>query len=148
MDFVIWIAVCFMIASAVSTARTKSQIARMIEGKPVELNKMIESPKPQEKHRLIRTWIVSSRDMSIPAGWRWKCACTVWGVAPDAVMGQSLGSEEAAIEGWKKHAEAYLEANRNEYKELFIQEQTDFADYRSKCYCKDANDELIQWRNK
>jgi hypothetical protein len=108
---------------------------------------MIQNPQPE--HRLLRTWIVSSRESAIPAGWRWKCHCGVWGVAENAciVNGKyDLGTEEEAINGFKNHAHQYNEVNVDFYRQKFEQEQADFAEYREKCYCKESNDDLLKWK--
>ena len=150
MEWIIWIAVMFMVGTTVVNVRTKSQITRAIDGKPtVELNKMLEEPK-LPTHRLVRTWIVSSRENAIPAGWRWKCSCSVWGVADNASITNGkydLGTEEVAIAGFTGHAKRYQEANRNIYKEKFEQASAEFAEYRRLCYCKDANDALAPWKD-
>lgn len=151
MEWIIWLAVLIMVGSTAVNIHTKSQITRAIEGKPEVIDKMLESPLPTPKHRLARTWIVSTRENHIPAGWRWKCYCGVWGVAEDAngKSGyQDLGTEEKAIKGFKNHAHQYQEVNRNVYKELYEKEQAEFAEYRRLCYCKDANDALIPWKDK
>ncbi len=150
MEWVIWIAVLFMVGAAVTTVRTNNKITRALGGNPkTEQVKAIEAPKPT--HGLARTWIVSTRDTAIPAGWRWKCHCGVWGVADNAHITNGrydLGTEAEAIKGFKTHAHQYNEVNTDFYKAKFEKEQADFAEYRRLCYCKDANDVLIPWKDK
>jgi hypothetical protein len=148
MEWIIFIVLgLFIVGQTVSNMNTRKRITQALESRPESLSKMLDSPKPEIKHRLSRTWIVSSREVSIPAGWRWKCSCGVWGVSEDARMNTSLGTEETAIAGWEKHSAKYLEANHNEYKELYEKEQAEFAEYRRLCYCKDANDALAKWKD-
>lgn len=157
MEWIIWLAVLFMVGSTAVNVRTKSQITRALEGKPEVIDKMLEAPLNTPKHRLARTWIVSTREGQVNAGWRWKCYCGVWGVASDTksrfnptdnTTAYSIGTEKTAIEGFKAHAEQYQEVSRNVYKELYEKEQADFAEYRKLCYCKDANDALLPWKDK
>jgi hypothetical protein len=146
MEWIIWLAVIFMVGTTIVNVRTKSQITRAIESKPELLDKMIEEPKA--KHRLARTWIVPTPEGRIPAGWRWKCSCTVWGVAEDASIGYGeLGTEDKAIEGFKSHAKKYLEVNTDFYKNKYERSEAEFAEYRRLCYCKDANDALAPWKD-
>jgi hypothetical protein len=107
-------------------------------------------------HSLTRTWIVSTQEGKIGAGWRWKCSCGVWGVSSDShnrynpkdqTTAYSLGTEKSAIAVFKEHARQYNEVNTDYYKEKFEKEQAEFAEYRKLCYCKDANDALLPWRN-
>lgn len=118
--------------------------------------KAIEAP-TAPPHSLVRTWIVPTQENRINAGWRWKCSCGVWGLASDTsnrynskdeTTAYSIGTEKSAITGFKDHALQYNEVNTDFYKEKYEQEKADFAKYRELCYCKDANDALILWKDK
>lgn len=155
MEFIVWIAVLFMVGSAVANVRTKNQIGRMLTGtKTSAAPKALEAPK--DEHRLVRTWIVSTRDGRIDAGWRWKCSCGVWGLASGAYSKAKgggfteyeLGTEKQAISGFKDHATLYREANSDFHKERADKLETEFAEYRKACYCKETNHELIPWKDK
>lgn len=155
MEFIVWIAVLFMIGSSVVNVRTKNQIGRMINGTKTAAAPMaLEAPK--DEHRLVRTWIVSTRDGRIDAGWRWKCSCGVWGLASGAFSRSKgngfteyeLGTEKQAISGFKDHATLYRDANSDFHKERADKLEAEFAEYRRLCYCKDANDALIPWKDK
>lgn len=155
MEFIIWIAVLFMIGSSVVNVRTKNQIGRMLTGTKTAAAPMeLESPK--DEHRLVRTWIVATRDGRIDAGWRWKCSCGVWGLASGAYSTAKgggfteyeLGTEKQAITGFKDHATLYREANSDIHKERADKLEAEFAQYRKLCYCKDANDALMPWKDK
>jgi hypothetical protein len=126
-----------------SRALTASPAAKAIESSPAA-------------HSLVRTWIVSTKDGYILAGWRWKCSCGVWGTCDDAMdkynskdrtTSFSIGTEKAAIRVYKEHARQYSEVSTDYYKSMFEKEQSEFAEYRKLCYCKDANDALLPWRN-
>jgi len=154
MEWVIWIAVLFMVGSSVVNVRTKNQIKRAIGGSPKAAPvKELEAPK--DEHRLVRTWIVSTRDGRIDAGWRWKCSCGVWGLASGAYSKAKgggfteyeLGTEKQAISGFKDHATLYRDANSDHYKDKFTSLEADFAEYRKLCYCKETNDALIPWKD-
>lgn len=155
MDWIIWVAIIIMGGLTIGNMKIRSQITRAIEGKPTVLEKMLEEPKPA--HRLMRTWIVTTQEGKLFAGWRWKCSCGVWGTASDAfsrfdstsrTTKYSMGTEKQAIAGFKEHSAQYSEVNTDFYKEKFEQVSAEFAEYRSLCYCKDANDALLPWRNK
>lgn len=155
MEWVIWIAVLFMIGSTVTSVRTKNQIGRMLGGKSDEHQSKAIEAAPKDGHTLVRTWIVSTKDGNINAGWRWRCSCGVWGLttdtqnrynSKDSTTSYSLGTEKQAIIGFKEHARQYREANTDTYKEKFEKEQADFAEYRKLCYCKETNHDLLKWR--
>lgn len=155
MEFIIWIAVLFMVGSSVVNVRTKNQMGRMLTGtKAAEAPKALEASK--DEHRLVRTWIVATRDGRIDAGWRWKCSCGVWGLASGAYSTAKgggfteyeLGTEKQAITGFKDHATLYREANSDIHKERADKLEAEFAQYRKLCYCKDANDALMPWKDK
>jgi len=158
MDWIIWLAVLIMVGSTVGNIRTKNQITRALSGGSQSASlKAIEPTKKSDGHTLTRTWIVPTAEGKLHAGWRWKCSCGVWGNATDSAhrfnakdgtTAYSLGTEKVAIAGFKEHAKQYVEVNSDFYKEKFEKEQADFAEYRKLCYCKDANDALIPWKDK
>lgn len=154
MEWIIGIAVLFMIGSSILSIRTKNQIGRMLGSSPVEKPKVLEAA-PKADHTLVRTWIASTKDGRIDAGWRWRCSCGVWGLASGAYstlqangfVKYGLGTEKQAIAGFKDHADLYKEANSDYYKGLYEREQAEFAQYRDKCYCKETNSDLIKWKD-
>jgi len=160
MEWVIWLAVLFMIGSTVTNVRTKNQVTRALSGSslPVPTKGLEAAQKPKtDGHSLVRTWIVSTKDGSVNAGWRWRCACGVWGLAADTksrynvtdkTTAYSLGTEKSAIEVFKEHALQYSEVNTDFYKAKFEKEQADFAEYRRLCYCKETNHDLLNWKDK
>lgn len=158
MDWLIWVAVLIIVGSSVSNVRTKNQIKRALGASPQSAPvKAIEATRKSDGHNLVRTWIVSTSDGKINAGWRWKCSCGVWGVATDTTnrynvrdktTSYSLGTEKVAITGFKEHAKQYVEVNSDFYKDKLASLEAEFAEYRKLCYCKDANDALIPWKDK
>lgn len=151
----IGILVLALLGQIASNVSTKKKVTQALESRPEALANMLEAPKPS--HRLVRTWIVSTQEGRISAGWRWKCACGVWGVADNATHSfnrkdntnsYDLGTEKEAINGFKTHAKQYLEVNTDYYKDLYEKTEADFAAYRHACYCKDANPDLIHWKDK
>ncbi len=154
MEWVIWIAVLFMIGSTVGNVRTKNQIGRMLGSKPAEHQPKAIEAATKDGHTLVRTWIVSTKDGKIDAGWRWKCSCGVWGLASGAYSRSKgngfteyeLGTEKQAIAGFKDHATLYREVNTDFYKAKFEKVEAEFAEYRKLCYCKETNHDLLKWK--
>lgn len=148
MEFILVLLIITVVGSTLVTVRERSKITRALTNPVQPMKELMDTPKTA--HRLTRTWIVSTRDGNIPAGWRWRCHCGVWGVATNAYQTPTdahLGSEAAAIEGYKVHAKSYHEVSVDRYKEQFEAVTAEFAEYRQKCYCKESNDDLLKWRN-
>jgi hypothetical protein len=78
-------------------------------------------------------------------GWWWKCSCGA--EHPGAGTGSvSYGSEANALQTFKNHARLYDEfavEQTNPLEAELTKVKKDFAEYREKCYCKDANDDLL-----
>lgn len=95
-------------------------------------------------HNLIKVW--RREDVSHDSkGWWFQCSCGQ--ISPGTrVGGNSYGSEANAIETFKVHVSLYkglgLTQNNPAVTEL-NKVKKDYTEYRSKCYCKDANDDLI-----
>lgn len=105
-------------------------------------------------HRLVKTYVSTNSDGD-PwiRGWRFLCSCGVKGPAAGLEqqingMGGKLGSESSAIDKFKLHRDRYLEVNGNDQGEhedtaKLRELKAEFAEYVSKCFCKDTNDDLL-----
>ena len=115
----------------------------------------ISAPK-SSGHRLVKTYI--SRDDQWIDGWRFQCSCGAKGAsdglkqAKTGVSG-TMGTEVGAVEKFKKHRDAYLDANGDDEQEhedtaKLHKLEAEFAQWRKACYCKDTNDDLILLRHR
>ncbi len=106
-------------------------------------------------HKLVKTY-VSHNESGDPwiDGWRFKCSCGAKGPANNLVQataygtGGKLGTETSAIDKFKLHRDAYLDANGDDFAEhedttKLRKLEEEFAEWRKACYCKDTNDDLL-----
>jgi hypothetical protein len=105
-------------------------------------------------HRLVKTYIARGADGDHWIdGWRFLCSCGAKGCADGLVQSKpgiagKMGNEISAIAKFKKHRDAYLDANGDDHVEhedtvKLRKLEEEFAQWREACYCKDTNDDLI-----
>lgn len=106
-------------------------------------------------HRLVKTYVSYQSSDGDPwiDGWRFLCSCGVKGPATGLVQqmngkGGKLGNESGAIDKFMMHRDKYLEANGSDEQEhedtiKLRKLETEFAEWRKACFCKDTNDDLL-----
>ena len=113
------------------------------------------APKPlalTSGHRLVRTY-VSQTDQWV-AGWRFECSCGAKGTAANTVAknpdgrGGKLGTESSAVDKFKIHRDNFISANGPDEQEhedtvKLRKLEKEFEEWRTACFCKDTNDDLI-----
>lgn len=104
----------------------------------------LEAPKA---HRLVRTWMEPDPiDGGLP-GWRFLCSCGTQGMATN-IKDRVLGSEENVVKQFSGHAALFASVNEDGWKRRYETLKAQFDWYIEKCYCKDTNNDLIEWRAK
>lgn len=105
-------------------------------------------------HRLIKTYVArgNNGDHWID-GWRFLCSCGAKGAsqglkASTTTTNGSMGSESGAVDKFRIHRDLYLSVNGTDDAEhrdtiALRKLETEFAEWRKACYCKDTNDDLI-----
>ncbi|UDL16612.1 hypothetical protein SEA_ATUIN_218 [Arthrobacter phage Atuin] len=142
MEIVSWLTLGLVLVTLISVnSKKKPEASKAIEA-PVVKTVVVNGSLGQ--HVLKRTWI-GDEGLSVK-GWRWECSCGTIGASGNADGKTSLGSEENAIDRFKAHAKGFREANKDLMQEKYNLLEKEFADYRKACYCKDANDDLIKYR--
>jgi hypothetical protein len=102
---------------------------------------------PAKQHRLVRTWLEATPTDGGWEGWRFLCQCGTTGPAVDLDK-ESLGSETSAVEQFTIHAKLFASVDEDGWKRRYEEKKAELDSYVSRCYCKETNDELIEYRGK
>jgi hypothetical protein len=95
-------------------------------------------------HTLVRVWKKLDGEYD-KLGWWWECSCGAKHPGSE-VSSRYYGNESNALDTFKSHAKLYVEfavEQSNPLEKELNKVKEDYAEYREKCYCKDANDDLL-----
>lgn len=134
--------VFLMGAGYVGYARLNNRLARLSSGTPVAA--AIEPPKRSSNaprgHELKKIYFTNNTSSYRTDGWWFQCQCGTSATSIEKGHNKNSGSEEAAMNRWKKHAALYKDMDAEDpwetkYREL----QAKHNDYLEKCICKELH---------
>lgn len=108
------------------------------------LDKPISAAPALSGHTLIRVWKKTEGEYG-KRGWWYECSCGATHPGK-GVSSSSYGSEANALETFKTHANLYVQfavEQANPLEKELERVKEHYTQYRDKCYCKDANDDLL-----